>query len=189
MVTFLSKWAQNIIVSLIVTVLIELIMPEGNNKKYLKIVLGLYILSVVISPIMNNSISNVNIPNVFDNSYNYKAVETMSVNIDKTIEKVYIDKIEREIKKYIERNGFDVKKMDISIETADEERYGLLNKIEMTISEKENQNVKYVQEVVIKNTDGENMEKGKQITIFESFEEYLQNNYGVDKKNIIINTE
>ena len=189
MIDFLTKWTQNIIVALIITVLIELILPEGSSKKYIKIVLGLYVFSVVILPIIGNKTNYIEELSKDSDNYKISSMDSMKFDIDKSVEKVYKDNLSREINKYLENNGFKVIKLDLQIETEDENRFGILNKIEMTLTSNNTKEIKFIEEVKIKNTDGVNMERGKQITIFESIEEYLHNNYGVDKKNIIINTE
>ena len=44
MVAFISSWAQGIIVAVIIASIIEMILPEGSSKKYIKVVIGVYIL-------------------------------------------------------------------------------------------------------------------------------------------------
>ena len=52
MISWLSKWAQGIIVAVIIATLIELILPNGSSKKYVKVVIGVYILFTIISPVI-----------------------------------------------------------------------------------------------------------------------------------------
>ena len=52
MISWLSKWAQGIIVAVIIATLIELILPNGSSKKYVKVVIGIYILFTIISPVI-----------------------------------------------------------------------------------------------------------------------------------------
>lgn len=51
MIENISSWAEQIIVAVIIATLIEMILPNGNNKKYVKAVIGVYILFTIISPI------------------------------------------------------------------------------------------------------------------------------------------
>ena len=37
---FISSWVQGIIVAVVIATIIEMILPEGNSKKYIKIVIG-----------------------------------------------------------------------------------------------------------------------------------------------------
>ena len=36
MVEWISNWAESIIVAVIIATIIEMILPEGNSKKYIK---------------------------------------------------------------------------------------------------------------------------------------------------------
>ena len=36
MVKFINSWAQGIILGVIIATIIEMILPEGNNKKFVK---------------------------------------------------------------------------------------------------------------------------------------------------------
>ena len=44
MVAFFSSWAQGIIVAVIVATIVELLLPNGSSKKYVKVVVVIYIL-------------------------------------------------------------------------------------------------------------------------------------------------
>ena len=55
---FLNSWLQGIIVSVIITTIIEMILPSGNSKKYIKVVLGVFILFTIISPIIEKVSNN-----------------------------------------------------------------------------------------------------------------------------------
>ena len=38
MVNFINSWVQGIILSIIIATIIEIILPEGNNKKYVRLI-------------------------------------------------------------------------------------------------------------------------------------------------------
>lgn len=44
MINWISNWAQGIIVAVIIGTIIEMVLPEGNCKKYVKVVIGIYII-------------------------------------------------------------------------------------------------------------------------------------------------
>ena len=44
MINFLSNWIEQITLSVIIVSIFELILPKGNLKKYIKVVLGVYII-------------------------------------------------------------------------------------------------------------------------------------------------
>ena len=66
MVKFLSNWGQGIIVAVIIGTIIEMLIPaEGGIKKYVKVVIGVYILFSVVSPFIQK-IGKVSINNIFN---------------------------------------------------------------------------------------------------------------------------
>ena len=52
MIQFLSSWAEQIVLAVIIATIIELILPQNRNKKYIQMVIGIYILFNIISPII-----------------------------------------------------------------------------------------------------------------------------------------
>ena len=55
MINFLSNWIEQIAIAVIIVSIFELILPKGNLKKYIKVVLGIYIIFCMISPFVNSS--------------------------------------------------------------------------------------------------------------------------------------
>ena len=55
---FLNTWLQGIIVCVIIVTIIELILPSGSTKKYIKVVLGMFILFNIITPVINKITKN-----------------------------------------------------------------------------------------------------------------------------------
>ena len=54
MIQFLSSWAEQIVLAVIIATIIELILPQNKNKKYIQMVIGIYVLFNIISPIIKN---------------------------------------------------------------------------------------------------------------------------------------
>lgn len=52
MINNISSWAEQIIIAVIIATILEMILPKGNSKKYIKTVIGIYILYVIISPVI-----------------------------------------------------------------------------------------------------------------------------------------
>ena len=55
MISFLSSWIGQIAVSVIIVSIFEIIIPNGNLKKYIKVVLGIYIVYCMITPFVNKN--------------------------------------------------------------------------------------------------------------------------------------
>ena len=72
MISFFSTWIGQIAVSVIIVSIFEMVLPKGNLKKYIKVVLGIYVIYCLISPFVNNKklfdIDNINIEKYTTNS-------------------------------------------------------------------------------------------------------------------------
>ena len=55
---WVSGWIQGIIIAVIISTIIEMILPEGNSKKYIKVVIGVYILFSIVSPVISKVTGN-----------------------------------------------------------------------------------------------------------------------------------
>ena len=53
MILFLKMWCENIIVGVVLTIIIEMISPN-RFMKYIKVIIGIFIMYLVISPIVEN---------------------------------------------------------------------------------------------------------------------------------------
>ena len=53
MIGKLKLWTSDIIIAVVISIIIEMIIPDGNNKKYVKVVSGLYILFVILNPFLD----------------------------------------------------------------------------------------------------------------------------------------
>lgn len=60
MTGFLRSWCEGITISIFVTIIIEMLVPAGNIKKYVRVIIGIYIVFVILNPIVSN-INNIDI--------------------------------------------------------------------------------------------------------------------------------
>lgn len=63
MVLFLRNWCEQIIISIFISIILEMLIPAGNIKKYVKVVVGIYIMFVILNPIISN-IQNIDFENI-----------------------------------------------------------------------------------------------------------------------------
>ena len=114
MIEFLSSWAEQIILAVIIVTIIELILPNNKNKKYIQMVIGIYILFNIISPVIENkkvfSLDKYEEDSVYISSSGNIIDQT---SMDKRIEKIYIEELEKNITKKFEDNGYEVLKCEV----------------------------------------------------------------------------
>ena len=142
MIKFINSWAQEIIVAVVIATIIEIIIPEGKNKKYIKTVIGIYILFVIVSPLISKfGKSNIKFNSIVEysekelNKYNINKLE---INTNAYIENTYEDKIKEEIDNSLKEKGYTMINIDIEIEIKDEKKYGLINKLYIKLAKEIN---------------------------------------------------
>lgn len=121
MVTFLSSWVKNLSLALIVVSILEMILPNNKTKKYIKTIMGLYILFSIISPFIKNS-NNLNLSEFNINSYAEGIVEASSNEVvnqesmDKRIKKIYVQELEKDITSKIKEKGYTVSNCKVYVD-------------------------------------------------------------------------
>lgn len=197
MINWLRCWSNQVIVAVIIATIIEMILPEGNNKKYIKMIIGVYVLFTIIQPVITKLTGNeINFNDFNYNKYFKNTIQTSSSTDkfedtnSKLIKQTYIDSIKRDIKQKMELKGFKVLNCELDI-TQDE---NLLKNIELNLEkikkdENKNSNNKIqVNEVNIsKNIISENKKETISDKDKEELKKYLSEEYKIDVNNIKIN--
>ena len=172
MIEFFKSWCEGIIVAVILSMIIESILPEGNHKKYVKVVIGIYIIFTILNPFLGKLDMNME----FENMLNLPTVETYSVNTA-NIQELYANGIEETLKNAIQEEfGNSVGKIEIEYD----EKYENIEKIELQIQEN---GVSKIEKVEI----GNQAESTKNNMDYENIKNYIAENYQVDKNKIFIN--
>lgn len=201
MIKFINSWAQGIILAVIIATIIEIILPEGKNKKYVKTVIGVYILFTIIYPLINKfTKTNINtlIENTTKQMSTYQENNSLKIDTDKYIESTYKKKIEEDIRKRANEKNLNITSLNVYIETEDENRYGMLNslvmKVEKNETSKKNNDVNQIKEINIsKNVQNNEIIENKDKTVTEKevneFKEYINATYYLEKEKIHINEQ
>lgn len=122
MINFLSSWVKNLSLALIVVSILEMLLPNNKTKKYIKMVMGLYILFSIIAPFVNNSnVLNFNIEDVYSNyskeisstSATSTTGEVNQTSMDDRLNKLYKEQLESDITQKVEEKGYDVRKCKV----------------------------------------------------------------------------
>ena len=129
MVEWISNWAESIIVAVIIATIIEMILPEGNSKKYIKVVIGVYVLFTIITPVINKFTGeDVQVSDILDlDTYieeaeaSVKMQNTIQDNNQSSIMGMYSSGLKDDMKAKIEAKWYIVNSVDINI--ADDESY------------------------------------------------------------------
>lgn len=145
MIEWLNEWAQGIIVAVIIATIIELILPKGNSKKYVKVIVGIYILFTIISPVIAKVKGNeLNVNEILDTKKfekeleksNSKISEKLESNNSRNIKDIYVSNLTTDIKNKLKEKGYNV--VSSSIDVKDDKNY-TIEEINLDVNKIENE--------------------------------------------------
>ena len=103
MIEFLSGWAKNLGVVIVIVSIFEMILPNNKTKKYIRVVLGIFVMFNIISPFIKNKdkLSSVSID--LENYTTEQNVTVDQTSMDKRIQDLYEKELEKDIKNKIHK--------------------------------------------------------------------------------------
>lgn len=131
MLKFMKSWCEGIIIAVFISIIIEMLVPEGNNKKYIKVVSGIFIIFVILNPILENINMEMDID--FQNVFQLETIETSS-DFNNNMKDVYIIGIEDTIKNEISEKGYVVDSVKVMVDS----NYENIEKIEIVLCKSNN---------------------------------------------------
>lgn len=217
MIEWISNWAGGIVVAVIIGTVIEMILPSGNSKKYIKVVIGIYVLFTIVSPVITKFTGEtIEVSDILDLDKYVEEAEDVgvqnTVQSNNQIMEVYSSGIQEDLKAKIEAKGYMVNSIDIGI--ANDESYSITDiTIDVEKEEKVDGNemveneentgeadstnkveqIENVNKVEISiaddstNSNKNSNEDSLSNSEKKELKEYLSSVYEVNKNNIIIN--
>ncbi len=197
-----KSWIISIVIIICFSVIIDMVLPEGNIKKYAKFIMGIIIIVVIISPIID----------IFRHPMDLdKHLETISYQLDtKEIEfnaanyeqqqmenavELFKRRLHANIQHTIERNH-DVKVTSIDLDMVDDpkdEFFGEIKEIRITIGESSHSKVvETVQKVQITPENNKPAKDDETNALTNTEKEILKtiyNVYGIDESKVKITKE
>lgn len=158
MIEFLSGWAKNLGVVIVIVSIFEMILPNNKTKKYIRVVLGIFVMFNIISPFIKNKdkLSSVSID--LENYTTEQNVTVDQTSMDKRIQDLYEKELEKDIKNKIEEQGYKVASCKVNATILENENSNseenTIQKIKLKIEKKEdieksNQNTKDVENKIV----------------------------------------
>ncbi len=203
MIEFLSSWTKGVGVTIVIISILEMLLPNNKTKKYIRMVLGVFVIFNIISPLIQNK-DKLNLSNL--DFEDYTSIETTSAvnqtSMDERINKLYEEELEKDITKKVEEKGYNVKNARINT-TRNEEEEWEINQIQLNI-EKDNepakesetvenkivtevQKIKKVDTKIKKEEQSSSKEKKITNTDIQNVKKFLIEEYGVKEKCLKIN--
>lgn len=195
MIEFLSSWAQGIIVAVIIATLIEMILPNGSSKKYVKVVIGMYILFTIVSPIIKKvGGKDINLNTIDIEKYEQQIAKSDNTisrkfedNNTRSIKDIYVSNLKADISAKLKEKGYEIDTSDIQIK--DDENYTIekitLKLIKMEQKQEKNNEI-VINTVEIGNAISQKDSKTLSNDEKQEVKDYISETYDIDKKNINI---
>ena len=208
MINWITNWAEAIIIAVVIATIIEMILPEGNCKKYIKVVIGVYILFTIISPVITKFTGKtVSVSDLIDLSKyvdevkeKEKSQNLLAQNNETNIKDMYISNLKTDIKSKLKGKGYTTK--NINLDVSNDENY-TLNKIYLSVSkideneEADNTQTNEISKIETVNevnvsisnevTSTENKKEKDSLSTSDKkkIKEYLSSVYEIQEKNIV----
>lgn len=199
MIEFISSWAKSLGVTIILVSIIEMLLPNNKTKKYIRVILGIFVLFNIISPFIKNKeqlniIEEINSADLEKYSSKYDDYKSNDKNnnednnnlnqtsMDKRITELYKQELERSIKNKIEEIGYEVESCKVEAEIINNETG--IKKVKVKIGNKKEENnngnnednEKTTEEKVVEEIDKiKKVDRVGTINIFKSKEENTEN--------------
>lgn len=185
MISFLKTWIEQLAIAVVIASLFELIIPKGNLKKYIKIVLGLYVVFSIISPFVNsNALYDIKEDFKIKNEITENQIATNQKSMDNRLQVLYVDGLKKDITKKIEENGYKVQSINVDANlNADGVDPGI-HKIYLSLTKKQI-GIEDVNKVEI-NVNNKKTEKGEENEDIKKIKNILAQTYEISEEIISI---
>lgn len=195
-ISFISSWIKDIVVLFTLISIAELVMPKGNMKKYIELVIGILIIFTIISPFARIMKYDFELENSI---YNYtKKQEEEIQNEDNfydsqedQVKSLVIEKIKGEILNILETQEIKYDVLDIEVDMELNTDKNQIKYIKLILGREKKHNdisIKKISPVKI-NTNSNEEEKGEDINIdlrYENLKDLIGERFSIDSKNVII---
>lgn len=169
-----------------------MILPNGNSKKYIKTVIGVYILYVIVSPVISFAVGHeLNLDysiydKYFSASNEYKSIQNdLKEQEGKYIENTYKEEIRKQIKKTLNNLGYSASSINFDIDLGT----GKISNLSISVDFKEEfTNAINIEKVEIGNSIKKQETNNLSRQEIEKIKKKIQEDYGIDYEEIRINS-
>lgn len=209
MIGWISGWAQAIIIAVMIGTIIEMILPEGSSRKYIKVVVGVYIVFTIISPIITKftgkslAVSDILELDEYITTVKEKEITQNLLQEENaaSIRDIYIGNLKTDIQNKLKGKGYKVIRLDL--EVGNDDNY-TLHKITLNLVKEEEEKqeaadnveteIEIINEISInisnKEIQSNEIEEATNIKLSNNekkkIKEYLSSVYEISEKNIVI---
>lgn len=194
---WIRSWSEGIVISIIIATLVEMLLPNNSSKKYIKIIVGVFVVYNIIYPVLTTFTSvdveqSLKVDDILQTStsieYEYNSINQNAVN---SVRGIYKQNLENSIRTGLKSKGYEAG--NLSVKISNDDNYNI-EKIDLEITNKE-QNVQEEKQVysivdtikhVTISVSNEAVENNSVINDRDKdlIKKYLNETYGVSSEKI-----
>lgn len=134
MIEFMSSWVKGLGLAIVIVSILEMLLPNNKTKKYIRMVMGIYVLFTIISPFLSNQeIFDMNNINLEDYVTAQTSTNLDQSSMDERIEQLYIQELEKDITKKLNEKGYEVTSCKVKAQISDKEEETKITKIKVNV--------------------------------------------------------
>lgn len=189
MIEFISSWAKSLGLAIVIVSILEMLLPNNKNKKYIRMVMGIYIIFNIVSPFINNqdifNIENIDIEKYALNETEEIQVASEEVNqtsMNKRIKDLYVEELQKDITKKVEEQGYKVNSCEVKVNILDKENETEIKEIKLKVekSQKIEENKEDAEERLV-----EEIQKIKEVDTTVNMQKEDEEKQDEEENNII----
>lgn len=153
MIEFLSSWVKGLGLAIIIVSILEMLLPNNKTKKYIRMVMGVYILFTIISPFVQNKeilSSSMDLEKYMEESKSNNI--SMQNGMEDRVKQLYIQELEKDITKKLKEKGYEATKCVVDVKIDKEAEETKIAKIKLNVKKSEQGTNKNISEETIENT-------------------------------------
>ncbi|MCI8384527.1 MAG: stage III sporulation protein AF [Clostridia bacterium] len=209
MIEFMSSWVKGLGLAIVIVSILEMLLPNNKTKKYIRIVMGIYVLFTMISPfIKKQDLWDFNQIDLEKYTTTETSITLDQSSMDQRIQELYIQELEKDIAKKLKEQGYDVTTCKVKAQISEKEEETQITKIKIKVKKAleddnslkeeenlENKIVTQIQKIKPINTtiQQEDKEKKEEKSTkvnkadIQNIKKFLIEEYGVSEKCLEIN--
>ncbi len=131
----MSSWVKGLGLAIVVVSILEMLLPNNKTKKYIRVVMGIYVLFTIISPfvsqkdLLKNS-ESFDLENYVETG---ASAEVDQSSMDERIKQLYVQELEKDIVKKLKEKGYEVTSCKVKAKISDKEEETKINKIKIKV--------------------------------------------------------
>ncbi|MBP3597177.1 MAG: stage III sporulation protein AF [Clostridia bacterium] len=117
MIDFFVECVESIIIAIIFVIIIEMLLPNGSNKKYIKMVSGIYLMFTILNPFLELFNKDISL-DLFEN---IDSIETSSNISEDYLKNYYTESFKTAIKADLKELGYDIDEIVLELDDTNSE--------------------------------------------------------------------